>query len=517
MNASFATRRLGGPRLPGVVRRLTPAVAYVVLSCAVLLAVKETPTPSLASSVALLGFIALGAWMFLSENYPATLGVLLLYLGLLDGFLKLKTGLQVATLGRDILLYAIVSGAIIRFLIRKQAIRLPPLSGWVLAFALTVVVSMFNPGSAPIVGHALPSIRPHLEFLPLFFLGFMVMRTRARLRVFLVLLLVCGAANGVVNMAQYNLDKDQLASWGPGYSKFLNGGDGLSGRTFATDDGDRVRPFGLGSDAGGGGFIAVLGLPGAIALVALARRRTKFAALALALSAGALVAVITSQGRGVIVAGFVMILAYTALSVTARRVVPTLAAIIVGGALTLLVVSTLANDGSANFDRYETISPGKLLGTTGDERGNALAVVPEYISKYPLGYGLGTGGPAAGFGGAQRVNLSAESEFAYLVLEVGMVGLLIVVGLVIRLLQLAATRLRSIGDPELRTLLAGAISPLFGIVALFVSGAPTSGSPLGPYFWFIAGIIAYWLVAARQERVSAAWDRRAHNELAPAI
>ncbi|HKP20494.1 MAG TPA: hypothetical protein VJT68_03195 [Thermoleophilaceae bacterium] len=503
--------------MPGVIRRITPALAYVVLSCAVLLAVKSTPTPSLASSVALLGFIALGAWMFLSENYPATLAVLLLYLGLLDGFLKLKTGLQVATLGRDILLYAIVAGAVIRFLIRKQAVRLPPLSGWVLAFALIVLVSMFNPGSAPLVHHALPSVRPHLEFLPLFFLGFLVVRTRARLRMFLILLLVCGAANGVVNLAQYNLSEDQLASWGPGYAKFIEGGDGIGGRTFATDNGDRVRPFGLGGDAGGGGFIAVLGLPGAIALVALARRRPKFAAIALVLSAWALVAVITSQGRGVVVGGFAMVLAYAALSVTARRVIPTVAAITVGGVVTLLVLSALTGDSSNSFDRYDTISPGKILGTTATDRGNALTIVPKYIGDFPLGYGLGSGGPAAGFGGAQRVGLSAESEFAYLMIEVGLVGLLIVVGFTLRLLQLAVTRLRSVGDHELRTLLAGAISPLFGIVVLFVSGAPTSGSPLGPYFWFTGGLISYWLLSARRQGAPTTPHRRADHELGPAI
>ena len=512
----FAAARFRLPHAPAPVRRLAPLAAYVILSCVVLFAAIKTPTPSLASSVALLGFIGLGAWMFLSENYPATLAVLLLYLGMLDGFLKLKTGLQVATLGRDILLYAIVLGAVLRFVLRKQEIRLPPLSGWVLAFALVVLVSMFNPGSAPLLKHALPSIRPHLEFVPLFFLGFMVLRTRARLRVFLVLLLVCGAANGIVNLAQYNLSKDQLASWGPGYSKFLNGGDGLSGRTFATDSGDRVRPFGLGGDAGGGGFIGVLAIPGAIALIGLAWRRPKYAAVALALSVGSILAVVTSQGRGVVIAGFAMVFAYAGLSVSARRLVPTLVGIVVGGVVTLLVVSALSSDGSSStFQRYDTISPGKLLGTTGNERGGSLALVPKYIHDYPLGYGLGVGGPASGFGGAQRVGLSAETQFSYMVLEVGVVGLLIIVGFSARLLLLALRRIRRVSDGELRTLLAAVVSPLFGIVALFMSGAPTSTSPLGPYFWFVAGVISYWLLSARRTGAQAA-ESRGHTALAPA-
>src|SRR4051812_46037640 len=62
-------------------------------------------TPSVLSTLSLLGFLGVGGWMFLSERYEATLLVLTLYLGLLDGFLKLKTGSQLTTLGRDLLLY----------------------------------------------------------------------------------------------------------------------------------------------------------------------------------------------------------------------------------------------------------------------------------------------------------------------------------------------------------------------------------------------------------------------------
>lgn len=495
-----------------LVRRAASPAAYIGLCGVVLFAAKETPTPHLASSVALLGFIALGAWMFLSENYAATLAVLLLYLGLLDGFLKLKTGLQVATLGRDVLLYAIVGGALLRFLIRRQGVRMPPMAGWALAYALVVLVSMFNPGSAPLMQHALPSVRPHLEFVPLFFLGYMVMRTPGRIRMFLVLLLICGAANGIVNLAQYNLSKDELASWGPGYAKFLNG-EGVGGRTFATENGDRVRPFGLGSDAGGGGFIAVLGIPGGIALITLARRRPKHALVALALSAGAVLAVVTSQGRGVVVAGFVMVLAYAGLSVTARRLIPTLTGIVIGGLLTMFVISALSDDGSSRFERYQSISPNKLLSTTQTDRGQALSVVPTYIGRYPLGYGLGTGGPATGFGGAQRVGLSAESQFAFLIIEIGVVGFLVLVGFTIRLALLALTRIRSVLDPELRTLLAAAVAPIFGIMALYVSGPATTGSPLAPYFWFIAGTMSYWLLTARRTGARNLTIHRGHTEL----
>jgi glycosyltransferase involved in cell wall biosynthesis len=445
--------------------------------------------------------------MFLSERYAVTLGVLALYLGLLDGFLKLKTGSQFATLGRDILLYAIVLGALARFSMRANGIQLPPLSGWILAFTLLVLVGIFNPGSYPIL-HGLASVRPHLEFVPLFFFGYEVMRTRKRLRMFLVLLLICGAANGIVNFVQFNLTPAQLAAWGPGYNNFINGSGGLAGRTFDAGNGvNKVRPFGLGGDAGGGGLIAVLAIPGAIALIGSAWRRPRYAAIAVALSVGAVTAVVTSQGRGVVIAAFVMVLAYAVLAVSARRLVPTLAGLLVGGTIAVLVISAIGGGSNNNtFTRYNSITPGKLLTTTQEDRGSALSIVPTYIKRFPLGNGLGTGGPATGFARSGQTTvtsggLSAESEFSFLVLEMGVLGLIILVGFTIRLLALALTRLRRVPDHETRTLLAAIVSPLFGVFALYIGGPATAGSPLGPYLWFTAGIMSYWLMTGgRQEQ-----------------
>jgi hypothetical protein len=485
-----------GLRRPGALVRTASATGVLVaLVVLVFFLTIRTRSPSLFFSAAMISMLAVAGWMFLSDNYPATLAVFLLYLGLLDGFIKLKTGLSYATLGRDVLLYSIVGGALARFTLGRRPIRLPPLSGWILAFVLVVLACAFNPGSDPFFRHALPSIRPHLEFVPLFFFGFLLLRSADRLRMFLILLLVCGAVNGVVNVIQFNMAPDQLASWGPGYSKFVHGEGALAGRVFSTASGDRVRPFGLAGDAGGGGVIAALAIPGAIALMGQAWRRPKYAAVALALSVGAITGVISSQGRGVVVGSSVMVFAYAALAVTPRRLVPTLAGIAVGGVVALFAINALSgNAGTGAFSRYESITPDKFLATTGQDRGGALSIVPKYIREYPLGHGLGTGGPATGFGGAAKKALSSESEFAFLVLEVGVIGLIVVVGFTIRLLALALTRVRRVTDPEVRSLLAATAAPLFGIAALYVGGPATSSSPLAPYLWFVAGVLAYWLM-----------------------
>ncbi len=142
----------------------------------------------------------------------------MLYIGLADGYLKLKTGSSHATLLRDVLLYAITVGAIVRLAVRGETIRWPPLSGWVLAWVIVVAAQIANPENGTLA-HSIASVRPHAEWVPLFFLAYFVMRSRARLRAFLLILLVIAAANGVVGLIQVNLTPGQLADWGPGYSQ----------------------------------------------------------------------------------------------------------------------------------------------------------------------------------------------------------------------------------------------------------------------------------------------------------
>ncbi|MEA2269600.1 MAG: hypothetical protein QOC64_2210, partial [Solirubrobacteraceae bacterium] len=494
---------------------LGPTALCGLLIAFTLAVTTRVPDPSALSTLALVGVLAVGGWMFVSERYALSLAVLCLYLGLLDGFLKMATGHQVTTLGRDVLLYGIVGGALARIAVRKTALALPPLTGWVLAFALIVLVGALNPGSYPLV-HALGALRPHLEFVPLFFFGYVVMRDARRLRMFLVLLLVCGAANGIVGVVQYNLTPRQLASWGPGYSQRLEGAGGVAGRTFAGANGvSRVRPFGLAADVGGGGLIAVLAVPAGLALIGSAWRRPRHAALAVLLSLGVVAAIVTSQGRGVVLAAFVIVGAYAAISVSARRLVPTLAGIAVAGAITFAVISTLSDHSRANdLSRYSSIAPGKVLTTTNKDRGGALSVVPTYIASYPLGHGLGTAGPATTFGGGRLSGLSGESEFSFLVLELGIAGLVVVVGFTLRLLVLA--RHCRVRDPELRMLLAAVVSPLFGVLALYIGGPATSGSPVSPYLWFVAGVMAYWLISARRAAVSLPGAGAAPGLVAPA-
>jgi hypothetical protein len=507
---SLGTRRTtGSPR--GLTARAL--LAYALGGALALLVVIQSTPPSLVVLPAGGLFVVIGIWMFRSERYEHTLAVLMVYLGAADGYLKLRTGSSVMTLGRDALLYAIVLGAMVRWIVRNEKASFPPMTGWILVFAGLVIAEMFNPGTGPLK-HAFPAARPDLEFVPLFFFGYAVMRSRSRLRGFLMILLFVCAVNGVVSLLQFGETPAQVASWGPGYARLINGSTGgLSGRTFTDSSGkSRVRPMGLQSDAGGGGNTGMLGVAAAIALLGPLRRRRWLETLLIGvLAAGTVLAVVTSDGRGAVLASFAALFAYVGLSVVSKRLIPTLGGLVVGGIVTLLVISLLSGSGSSGgLSRYSTISPTKLSSTYGSSRGFTLSRIPTYARQFPLGAGLGSTGPASGVGRTTS-SLDASTEFTYLLTDVGVLGFILLLGFHIRLLVLSVRRIRQFFDPQMRALLAALAAPLFGIFALYFGGPATTSSPESPYFWFIAGTLVYWftkgLRGERQREIRAELPR----------
>ena len=440
--------------------------------------------------------MVLPAWMVLTPNYALTLAALLLYLGLADGVLKLLLDNDVATLGRDVLLYSIVCGALARLAIDKRQIKLPPLTGYVLAFVVVVLVQIFNPGTDGLT-RGLAATRPHLEFVPLFFFGYLIMRDQRRLRWFLLLMCVIAAANGIVGLIQFNLTPGQLAAWGPGYAELINGTGDVAGRTFY-DSATRakfVRPFGLGADTGFGGYVGVLAIPALLALIGTANRRWA-GRLGAPLAIGIILAIVTAQTRSAVVAAVIAFLAFIGLALTRRRSGLVLLGAVSVIAVTVGLIWTLSEtDNSAALDRYRSIAPANLIGTTTDSRGASLAILPSYLQKFPLGSGLGGVGPGRSLATTivRDEPLNGETQFNYLVVELGIAGLIAFGALHLRLLALSG-RIRRLRDPETRLLLAGCLAPVFGIASSWVSGPISSGPPAAPYFWFVAGVAAFWLL-----------------------
>jgi hypothetical protein len=459
----------------------------------------NSPNPSWTGAFAGIAVFAVSVWMLTNAKTHVTLAVLMIYLAVADGVIKNVSGSPNATLGRDLLLYAIAIGILFRRHMRNERFDAPPLTGWIIAFVAVVVVQLANPGDEGFT-HSLASLRPHLEFVPLFFIGYSVMQSRRRIKAFLIILIATAALNGVVGLVQFSLSPEQLASWGPGYAQKINGTNGLSPRNFVDSSGQsRSRPFALGSDEGFGGVMGLLAVPAAFAILSLAgNRRLKIAAGIL--STGVVLAVVTSQARVALVGTVVAILAFMLLATSSRRVFRLVAGLSVGLAIAYFAISVLTSSTNSHlFDRYTSIAPNKVVNTSVDYRAGTLGhVLPKYLVKYPLGAGIGKVGPASNSaGGTGGKGLNAESEPNYAVLELGIPGLLVLIGFQVRLMVMSLG-VRRLKDLELRLLLAALAAPLFALFAMGWVGITTATTPGSPYLWFVGGILTYWLIGKRQ-------------------
>lgn len=178
----------------------------------------ELPNASLllvlAVIVGAMGVVAL----MVSSRLEVTVALLALYLLLLDGPVKLVIGSHETTAAvPNVLIVAVCAGALMRLVVRRERVVLPPLSSWVLAWFAIVAVEAFNPHTEGIL-KILAGLRQQLEWIPFFFFGYLLMRSKKRFRQLFLIVAVAALANGVVSAYQTELTPAQLASWGPGYS-----------------------------------------------------------------------------------------------------------------------------------------------------------------------------------------------------------------------------------------------------------------------------------------------------------
>jgi hypothetical protein len=493
----------GGPSQGAVSRRVRDLV-LVGLTGLVPLAIslgiaREVRNPNILLTLGVV-LAALGVLMLvLSTRYAVTLALIALYLGLLEGPVKLGSGGgTIASASRDVLILAISLGALARILVKREHVKLPPLSGWVLAFVALVLVESFNPNTHGIL-KVLGGYRQQLEWFPFFFFGYLLMRSQERFRKFFLLLGVIALANGVVGVYQSRLGPAQLASWGPGYRELAEGGGakGQGSRTYSSEGVARIRPPALGSTSGFGGAVAVLALPAILALLLTARGRRRWLAALLCL--GALAGVATSASRTSVIGAVVAVLAFTLLVFYAGRVMRplTVLAVVVGLALAV-GLGLAATEGAGVFSRYTSIaSPEQAASTSVDTKERTLTQIPSDIANAPFGVGLATVAAATGFGGVNKVTIeehsaSAESQYNSVVLELGVAGLLLWLALTVKLIVLVVRRLRRVGDVALRVDLAAVFAAVLAIAVMGFSGPTTYTSPSGPFFWFAVGIAAYW-------------------------
>ena len=493
------------------------ALSLGLVTCALaVVASLQAADQSLTTLLGALGFSLVCGWLFVTEKYHYALLALMLYVALADGFLRLATGHSELTLVRNLLLFCLVAGVVFRHLLRGGRIVLPPLSGWVLAFVAAALVQLFNPDSGTLL-HSLAGLRQHLEWVPLFFFGYAVMRTTKRLRVFMLVLCIVTAVNGVVSYIQFQLPPAELTEWGAGYKERVIGTGDTVSRTFVDSGGVlRNRPTALGSDMGFGGILGLVAVPAAFALIGLRTRHWRYALAAIPLSVGVFVAVATSQARVAVIGAGLGLLAFLLLAAFARRSMTAVMSVLAVAAIAFVVAVQLFEDVDEGlFERYKqiNITPSGLITETFAYREDTLELLPKYMADYPLGAGLGSEGPASTQpgGGPNARRLAGETQPSFLLLELGIPGLVIFLGLAGVLLARSLLAIPRLEDPEARILLSALVAGMIALLASGAVGAMTTAPPGAPFFWFAAGTLAYWTARA----ATADRDRLSSSRLGP--
>jgi len=463
----------------------------------ILLAVSAQGSVLAAGALLLVGSLVL----VVTRRFGVALALYVVYLGMLDGYVKLGTGSETIAVVRTILLAVIVAASVLAIVTDRRRVSLPRGTVLVVAFVLVALVQIANPGN-PNLLKPIGSLRQEIEFVPLFFLAYATVRREADLQNLLLLLVAVAASNGIANLIQYNLSPEQFASWGPGYRDRIFGTPGgVTGRIFNDGSvGGRARPFGLGPDAGSGGVAGLLGACAVVALIVKPRvtffgSATAVRGIAVAAVPFVLLAVVLSLTRAVIIAT-VLALVVQALLLARRQLIPLIlfGALAFGVGGTIIEQATSGSSGGNGLARYTSIAPGQLLSVTRSERGGSFAIFPTYVAKYPFGAGLGGVGPSTGFQGAVRPEekLNGEMQLNVTLLDLGVPGLVLLaafIGFVLRRVML----LRTLTDPTAQAQLVALAGPFVGILALAVTASPLTGAPAGPFFWATAGVLCYWL------------------------
>jgi hypothetical protein len=427
-----------------------------------------------------------------SPRLELTVGGLVFFLGCLNGPLKLlsSTG-RVGSGIQDVLIVAIVAGMAIRHMFSGKPWKLPPLAGLAIAFVAVVALEAFNPKTLNLLKVG-AGFREQLQFVPFFIFGWLLVRSKPRLRRMLILLGVIALANGLVATYQTRLSPKQAAAWGEGYAaKF----EGKASKTYKSEGQGRVRPTGLGDESGAGGGTGLVAIAGIFALLATTSRKRWILVL---LAFGAMAAIATGLGRIQLVGGLLAVVGYLllasgggrALRRPLRLLLVTLAVLLPFG---FLFVSVL---GEGTFSRYTSLLEGGTS-SAGYKEGE-VRQVPSLVEASPFGFGLGTAGAAAAFGGRSTElyeghNLNAETTYNFIMKEVGLPGLIVWPATLLTMLWLAFTRIRALVDPELQLYMAAIFAPIFAMFFMSFEGPVSQSQVLAPFFWFALGVAAYWL------------------------
>src|SRR5271165_1466397 len=143
----------------------TAITAAVPLVLALGVALSQAKPNFALVAAGLVGVIGLMILM-VNSRLEFTVTILAVYLGCLDGPVKgFAGGGNVIAVIRNVLIVAVCIGVLARLATKRDQIKLPELSGWVLAYAALVVVEALNPNTIGVL-KILGGFRQQLEWIP---------------------------------------------------------------------------------------------------------------------------------------------------------------------------------------------------------------------------------------------------------------------------------------------------------------------------------------------------------------
>ena len=436
-----------------------------------------------------------------------------------EGMLKLMSDYQpVVHVGADLVLLSITAAWVLGATLRgRRGLPRAPLAGLILLHALWVLMLLFHPLTASLfVG--LAALKIHLTMIPLYFLAFVVIRSREDAQRALTGLVAVAYLPFALALVQYALGPASVFDLSDRYWQNI----ALY---------HEWRPFGTSAVPGGTATFAFLTVPLAVALLLSpdATRRVRWLAVgAVALGAGTF---LVAGGRQMLLGCLLALLTMAAIG-SGRRFgraafVLSLVAVLAGGAyvgvqtfLRPLATEAIAADPRSPaiwrersvLDRLNTLTE---IGTYTEARAGALDRVVSRLRRYPLGAGLGRTGSAGGrlrreMGtGSLSASINREvgfsdNYFADMLSETGVPGTIMLTTIVIGMGLMAGRLARRATDRFAAVLGAAVAGIVFALLVMSWGSQPLLSNPTTAYFWFLAGTVAALRRVALEAREAAA-------------
>jgi hypothetical protein len=357
---------------------------------------------------------------------------------------------------------------------------------WLVAvLSAIVIMEAFNRrvpnGLVAIVG-----IGTWLLHLPMMFLGYYLLRSREELVSFAKLVIVSAVIPSLFGVAQAiaiytGHDRLAYALYGKaapdvtqGFARFIRAGGDLGVVRIAS-----IFPFVTQYS-----FFLISVLPFGFGLIARKhmRRASRFCIWTVVTLV--LIGSITCGSRSVfvIVPGMSILAAVLARN---RRTLSNLYGIGVLLLCSMITMTVLLGTGLRDFGRFVwSVVAAYLSQDLWSEYPKAIST-----SWFGVGVGLSTGPARFAVGKSGIVEHGVEAYFAKALMELGIMGFIIVVLLVLAILMAGYRALKRLKDSELRIFGGGVLALLVIIGVYFLKGSPIDYDPLNVYYWLFAGIL----------------------------